>query len=295
MASTKLYDGKMNTVTVNAMRLASALIMGADVKYPQKSTINEALNFMTSQQPAGTDRPHLQYMCIGNKGHTAVETDGIYDFIPYGKKASYSGLFNFMPFVLRTLDNDLTDAQRENYAGRIIKEYNGRQYVGYWVRKLDTRAVETTDLDIYRDEDGNEQIVPFVYTDNELFPTPGVLPDYDYDNDGTVELPSGRLVESGADLQISWTDFDVQEYMNVCEIIRGTSSSSVVSEIALCSGIPAAATAESSTGSKFSYEEAIGLQALYFIDLFVNLAITNDDLALNIRIGQTVPFWLGPN
>ncbi|MCT7476022.1 hypothetical protein N5V81_13645 [Escherichia coli] len=36
---------------------------------------------------------------------------------------------------------------------------------------------------------------------------------------------------------IPWTEFDVQEYMNVTAILRGTPRSSIILEIALCSGV----------------------------------------------------------
>ncbi|QXO09530.1 hypothetical protein pEaSNUABM11_00106 [Erwinia phage pEa_SNUABM_11] len=295
MANSKVYDGKVNTVTLSAMRLSSALLCGAPVKYPQKSTLNEFFNVMTSKIPDATERPTIKYMCIGMKGHTAeLGEDDIYDFVPYGKKASYSGMFKAMPFVLRRVDNDLTDSQRENYAFRIKETIGGVDYWAYYLKRIDMRSVETSDYDIHR-VDGDEQVDSFVYTDNELYPKPGVLPDFNYDDDGTVELPDGRYAKSNVELEISWTDFDVNEYMNVCAIKRGSSSSSIISEIAICSGIDAVTSGESATGAAFSYDEAIGVQVMYYIDLYANLAITNDNLALTISIGQTVPFWLGPN
>ncbi|ORS93611.1 DUF7208 family protein, partial [Escherichia coli] len=111
--------------------------------------------------------------------------------------------------------------------------------------------------------------------------------------DGTVAIPDGRYVESGADLVIPWTDFDVQEYMNVTSIMRGSPRSSIISELALCSGLDQVTSGDSATGSKFSYTEAIGVQALYYISMFTNLAQTNDKLSLTIRIGQPAPFFLG--
>ncbi|ANZ49455.1 putative virion structural protein [Erwinia phage vB_EamM_Kwan] len=295
MANSKVYDGKINTVTLSAMRLTSALLCGAPVKYPQKSTLNEHLNLMTAKIPDPAARPTIKYMCIGIKGHTAeLADDDIYDFVPLGKKASYSGMYKAMPFVLRRMDNDLSDAQRANYAFRTKLTIGGVDYWAYYLKRIDMRSVETTDYDIRR-ENGEERVDLFNYTDNELYPTPGTLPEFNYDDDTTVELPDGRYAKSNVELRIGWNDFDVQEYMNVCAIMRGSSQSSIVSEIAVCSGLDAVESGESATGSKFSYDEAIGVQVMYYIDLYANLAVTNDNLELTINIGQTVPFWLGPN
>ncbi|ANZ50527.1 putative virion structural protein [Erwinia phage vB_EamM_Stratton] len=292
MANTKVYDGKLSTVTLNAMRLATALIMGCDVQYPQKSTLNEYYKLQTAKLPDGTERPHLQYLSIGNRGHMVDQSDVVADVVPVAKTPITSGMFSRVPLVLRTLDNDLSDEQRKQYAFRNRETINGREYWAYYLKRIDMRAVKTTDLDITR-ENGVEKIEDFVYTDAELNPVPKELPDYDYDDDGTVEIPDGRYVESGADLVIPWTEFDVQEYMNVTSIMRGSPRSSIISEIALSSGIDTVATGKSATGSDFSYDEAIGVQALYYISLFTNLAQTNDRLSLTIRVGQPAPFFLG--
>lgn len=292
MANTKVYDGKLSTVTLNAMRLTTALLTGADVQYPQKSTMNEFYKLMTSKVPDGATRPHLGYMCVGNRGHIVDRSDVVADVVPVAKSPIASGMFSRVPLVLRTLDNDLSDEQRKQYAFRTRETIGARDYWAYYLKRIDMRAVKTTDLDITR-ENGVETVKDFVYTDAELNPVPKELPDYDYDDDGTVKIPDGRYVESGADLVIPWTEFDVQEYMNVTAILRGTPRSSIISEIALCSGVDTPETGESATGSQFSYDEAIGVQALYYISLFTNLAQTNDRLSLTIRIGQPAPWFLG--
>lgn len=292
MANSKTYDGKLSTATLSAMRLSAALICGAPIQYPVNSTMNEFFKLMLTRQPDPLDRPTLKYMVLGNMGHDVDKSDGIADVIPVGKSPTASGMFSKVPFVLRTLDNDLSDEQRKDYAFRARVTINAVDYWAYYLKRLDMRTVATDDLDTTR-ENGVPTVKSFVYTDADLNPVPGTLPDYDYDDDGSTEQPDGRYVESGVDLLISWTDFDVQEYMNVASIMRGNPNKSVVSEIALCSGLDAENGGQSATGSPFSYTDAIGVQALYHISLFVNLAQTNDNLALKIRVGQPAPFFLG--
>jgi len=292
MSNSKTYDGKLSTATLSAMRLSAALITGADIQYPQNSTLNEFYKLMTARIPDPKARPTLKYMALGYKGHR-VENDGeIDDVVPVGKRQTTSGMFSEVPWVLRPLDNDLSDEQRKNYRFRTQVKINGRDYWAYYLRVLDMRTIATSDVETIR-ENGVPRMGDFVYTDAELHPVPATLPDYDYDDDDTVEMPDGRYVESGVDLQIVWNDFDVQEYLNVISIMRGNPNRAVISEIALCSGLDVPETGKSATGSPFSYTEAIGVQALYHISMYANLAQTNENLALTVRIGQPAPFFLG--
>lgn len=289
----KVYDGKLSTPTLSAMRLATALLTGALVKYPEKSTLNEHFNLLTNRIPAGTERPTIKYLCIGNRGHVAkTEADGFTDFVPVGKVANASGMFNAVPFVLREVDNDLSDEQRKNYAFRTRMTINTRNYWAYYLKRIDMRTVETSDYLITK-SGTTQTIVDHVYTDEELFPNPIELPDYDYDDDSRIDIPDGRYVTSNADIKILFDEFDVQEYMNVTSIMRGSARSSVISEIALASGIDGVATGESATGSQFSYDEALGVQVMYYITLYSNLAITNENLNMTVKIGQSAPFFIG--
>ena len=289
----KVYDGKLSTPTLSAMRLAMALMTGSLIKYPEKSTLNEHFNLLANRIPDGAERATLKYLCIGNRGHVAqTESDGFTDFVPVGKVANASGMFNAVPFVLRELDNDLSDAQRKNYAFRTQVNINGRNYWAYYLKRIDMRTVETNDYLITK-QGSVQTVVDHVYTDNELFPKPIELPEYDYDDDQRVDIPDGRYVTSNADIKIVFDEFDVQEYMNVTAIMRGSSRSSVISEIALASGIDGVATGESATGSPFSYDEALGVQVLYYITLYSNLAITNENLNMTVKIGQSSPFFIG--
>lgn len=292
MANTKTYDGKLSTATLSAMRLSAALITGADVKYPQNSTLNEFYKLMTNRIPDPKARPVLKYMALGYKGHKSINDGEIDDVVPVGKRQTTSGMFSEVPWVLRPLDNDLSDEQRKNYRFRTQVNINGRNYWAYYLKVMDMRTVQTTDIETIR-ENGVPRMDDFVYKDSDLHPVPAVLPEFDFDDDDTVELPDGRYVESGADLVIAWNDFDVQEYLNVISIMRGNPNRSVISEIALCSGLDVPETGQSASGSPFSYTEAIGVQALYHISMFANLAQTNENLALTVRVGQPAPFFLG--
>lgn len=291
----EIYDGKLLTVTLSAMRVQAALFMGLPVRYPLKSTLNEHFNVLADRLPEPDARPTLKYMVIGNRGHaTAIEDDGLGTFTPVRHKANNSGMFRGIPFVLRPLENDLGEDARSRYAFRRKEEHGGRWYWAYYLKRLDTRGIETQDRVITRDGDV-ESVRDHAYTDKELYPQAPVLPDYDYEVEDKTSPANGKYVISDATLVVRFDDFDAQEYLNVTRIMRGRADHAIISEIALCTGVDATASGESATGSPFMYDEAIGVQVAYYMTCFNNIAIVNDRLSYTFKIGQDVPFFLGAN
>lgn len=290
---TKVYDGKLSTPTVSAMRLTTALLMGLPIKYPQRSTLNEHKRHITDRLPPADADVNVRYLAIGNRGHEAVvDDDGFTDMDPRAKTANMSGMFNMIPLVMRARDNDLSDEMKKKYAFRIEEEVDGRGYYAYYLKRINLVGVETTDTLIVR-TNGVETTTDFVYTDNDLYPPPANLPDYDYDNDSNVAIPDGRYVSSTATLSIPFDEFDVAELQNVYNILRGTAKRSVISEMALCSGADTPYTGQSAEGSPFSYTEAIGVQVAYHIGLYKNVAQENQGFVVNVTVGQPAPFFIG--
>lgn len=288
-----IYDGKIVTVTMSALRVQAALFLGRPMTYPLKSTLNEALNILPSRLPSPELRPTLKYMAIGNRGHVGnIEPDGLASFTPVGHRFNDSGMFANVPFVLRPLDNDLGDDIRARYALRRKEEHGGRWYWAYYLKRLDMTSVNITDTIITR-TDGVETPDAHAYTDNQLYPTPPTTPDFDYDVSDKTSVNDGVYATTGARLTVQFDEFDSQEYLKVTAIMRGNSRAAIISEIALCSGVDTPTTGESDSGSSFVYEEAIGVQVSYYLTCFNNIAIVNDQLAYDFEIGQDVAFYLG--
>lgn len=289
----KVYDGKLHTTTLSAMRAATAHLFGLDQRWPQLSTINESIKILADKMPKPTDRPVCRYMVVGDRGHIGVpDGEGEIEPTPVAHKPSHSGMFRIRPLVLRELDKDLSDTRRKDYVLRARETHNGRDYWAYYGKIFDLRGVKTTDEEIVKSE-GQVSVKEFVYTDRENHPIRETYPDYQYDDENATEMPDGRYIQSGADITLQWTEFDVEEYIHATTILKGKPNNSIVSEIALCGGVPFPTTGESVTGSPFNYEDVIGLQPYYYISLHNNLAQTNEAARLLIRCGQESPFFIG--
>lgn len=288
-----IYDGKIVTITMSALRVQAALFLGRPMTYPLKSTLNEALNVLPTRIPSPELRPTLGYMAIGNRGHVGtIEPDGLASFTPVGHRFNDSGMFGSIPFVLRPLDNDLGDDIRSRYALRRKEEHGGRWYWAYYLKRIDMSGVNTTDTVIVR-SNGEETPDLHAYTDKQLYPTPPTTPDYDYDVSDKTMVEDGVYASTTAKLTVQFDEFDSQEYLKVTSIMRGSSRAAIISEIALCTGLDSPASGESATGTPFMYDEAIGVQTAYYLTCFNNIAIVNDQLSYDFEIGQDVAFYLG--
>ncbi len=288
-----IYDGKLTTVTLNAMRVQNALFMNIDHEYPKNSTFNEHMSINAERLPEASERSCLRYIGLGNAGHTAGNgPNNIVIPKPVRHRATDSGPFSALPWVLRPVENDLSDDVRGNYAFRRMETHGNRNYWAYYLKRIDNRGVRTRDYKITV-EDGKQTTIGFNYSESDLRPTPPELPSHDYNVDDKIAMQDGEYVLSNVDLDVRMDEFDAQEFQNVARVMYGDPDFAIISEIILLTGVDAMAEGQSSEGSPFQYEEAIGTQIAYHMTCFNNIAITNDRLTYKFKIGQSVPFFLG--
>lgn len=286
---TRNYDGKLVVSTLQSMHMQTATFLGLDMTYKEKSTLNEHLNINRDIAPAPAERPIARYLCIGNGAHAMRQLSGIPAIpVPVRHQPTDAAPYHIMPLVLRPVANDLSDDIRGNYALRRVEEHNGARYWAYYLKRLDLRSSVVTDF-YTKIVDGKKTTTEFNYTDQNLYPTPADLPDFNFEVSDKVLPANGDYVNAAAPVLVSLSDFDVQEFLNVCKVMYNNPLASVVSEICLCSGVDHMTTGESYVGSSFEYNEAIGVQVAIFLSTFANLAMDNDGISYRIQIGQASP------
>ena len=273
------------TRTVYGSFLQTCMKLGIPHTIPPYTTLNEKLGIQSGVMPSPGVYPTVGYFAIGNKGHqTQIGADGIGLNVAAQHRATDAALFNQMPFVLRSVNDDLTSAERANYALRRVETHGGEQYVAYYLRRIVKTGI-VAGMQYRANVDGTIVVTPFVPTADNLNPTPVEIPS------GGVGTVSGDFVTVMADTDVGLTAWEVAEFLRVAEIIYGDSNYAIISEIALCSGVDKVVTITPSVGVPFNFNEAIGVQITTHIAVLNLASSSNDGIARILGLGTNDPLF----
>lgn len=219
------------TVTRTAIggQVLSAIYFGQQHTVFENSTLQEAVNdniivpFQPSVITAGrqesepynpeddVDSIELGYVCIGINGHRSmVDAEGIPKNMPVEHKPTDTGLYKLMPFVVRPLDNDLTDEQRRRFRLRKVIQIDGVLYAAYYLRKLDMAQVSSSVI-MNRVDDGVKVSSVWTPSINNLRPT---KPAIGYDNDASY-------ITVASNVALTFEEQDIEWYLEACELLLG--------------------------------------------------------------------------
>ena len=215
--------------TIHAGNLLNALYFRKPYKILPNSTLNQWLEVNADIHHVAGTYPYMGFFTIGNKGMQAVTSgDGAIKFLPQDQFPHHSNLYGPLPFVLRETDNDLTPAERANYALRVMVEFHGVTYIAYYAKRLELSDVEPQ-VQLIRKVDGVEDPIPYVPAAENLTPEPLRI------GDGATPASADAL-KASSPVSITFTERDVQELINVCSIIHHDPDLAMVTEIGLCTG-----------------------------------------------------------
>lgn len=270
------------TRTAYSAYIQTCLFLNTPPAYPTNSTLNEKLNVNAGQLPSQTDRNSLAAFVIGNKGHQGVAgTNGVWKTEPVQHRATDASLYGQLPFVLRPLNNDLSQTDRAKYCLRLEEVHDGVRYAAYYGRRIDKTNVVPQML-LKNVTNGVETTQPFVPNSSNLNPTPPQIASTG------VNTTDGSYVMAVATLTLSITEADAQEFLNVSKVIYGDESYAIISELGLVTGVDKVVQV-SSTAGNFQMNELIGAQIAAFAPAMtpVNFNPTGVDIVLNV--GATEP------
>jgi hypothetical protein len=289
---TKKYDAKIITNTLVGLSLQTRLLLGLDMEYKQNTTLNELLSINRETLPDPKEPAQMRYLCVGNGGH-AIDGSEIPTPVPLEHQPSDNAPYSIVPLVMRPVDKDLPPNLRENYALRRMEEHKGRRYWCYYLKRIDHRGVRVNE---YRTivKDGEKNIREYEHSDRSINPQPPSMPDYNYEVTDQVVPEDGDYLHSNARVRIEFTEFDVQELLNVAAIKYGDPKKAVVSEFCLTSGVDMVATGDSVDGSPFEYLECMGAQIVTHMTMFTNMAFANNGTGFSVDFGNTEPMAVAP-
>jgi hypothetical protein len=271
------------TPTAYGNLVQTCQLLGLPLTVASSSTLNEKLGIQSGVAiPAGS-MPSMRYIAIGNGGHKFITAaNGRTKSEEVSHQPTDASLFNFLPFVLRTLDNDIPAATRTMYALRRIETHNSVQYIAYYLKRMDFSGV-VPQMEYKTVTNNVTSTTPFVPNISNLNPTPAVL-----SNTG-VNVTTGDYVAATAKIPFLLSTAEVAEILNVASIIEGDEGFAIISEIALCTGVDKVVTASAGNLGSFNFSEAVGVQVTTFINSYYPLKSANGGINVLLDVGATRP------
>lgn len=252
------------------------------------STLNERIGFLQNVAPPPGVIPSLGWFCIGNQGHRQV-VNGV-DSWNTGRqhKPSEGGPFNILPFVLRPVNQDLTMAERQKYAGRkMVTGLDGKQYIGYYLKKLDLSSYRPAPV-IIETVGGVQQFRPFVPTTADLAPTPTDLAPEE------AASSNGQQLGIRGVITVVLSAIEIEEIVNACRILFDNADKAVLSEITLVSGLEYVTNGAASGGGVVEYTDVICAQAVSHLITHYQLTMVNNQVREEMVLGTSNPLMGAP-
>lgn len=278
------------TRTVYGSHVQTCLFFGKPVTFSENTTLNQKFSILQDNLPSAADKIFLGGLVWGNRGHRLeAGANGIPRNEIVQHRATDAALYGQLPFVLRELNNDLSNTQRANYALRRQETHNGVAYWAYYLRRLDTATLQPNMYytEVTNDSSNNpvEQTNAFVATAANLSPTPPAI-----SNTGTNVI-SADYVSSRAHMQIVLSEADVAEMLNVAKVIYGDESYAIISEMGLCTMANRMINAPSTGGGTFNFAEAIGVQIAAHVATYNSLMFNNTGIEIELEVGANEPLF----
>lgn len=265
------------TRTVYGAQLQTNQFGNSEFQMLDNTTLNEKFNIQAGVEPANT--PAVGYYAIGNGGHTTAMGAGNIPLIRSVEHlATDAALYNHLPFVLRTVDNDLTQAERTKYALRKQITVDSTPYIAYYLKRIDV-ASGIPQLKLQTTNNGVTSTSTFVPSATNLSPTPPAL------SESNVNTLKSQYAIVSQPIPFSLTAAEVAEILNAAAIIYGDEAYAVISEMSLCSGEDKAITLAG--GDVFN--EAVAVQCCSFISTFHMLAASRTGITGTLELGSAEP------
>lgn len=246
------------------------------------TTLNEKFGILTDLTPSAGTYPTIAGFVIGVGGTTTIDNNTNY---VYNEHSPIDGaLFKHIPFVMRTVANDLTSTEKANYRLRVVETINSVQYACYYMKALGTDFTLPSSFYRIQTTHSVENISDAILAvfdqniDSILNPEP-VTKNISYDTHGEASY-----ILKKATLTFSLTESDLEELNNVMDILGY--SEQAITEIGICSGIE--------TTTTDGYTDVYASQILYHVGVNFTLAtdlLTSYSITQGIEIGGMEPLY----
>lgn len=268
--------------TAAGAALQTAQLLGKPVVIQANSSLNQKFDIQATVAIADTDHPVMKYVTIGNGGvRVTTGVNGIAILKSVQHSPQHAALYSHLPFILRLPNDDLDPGQRANYRLRRLETHDSVSYVAYYLKLMDLSA-SVPQLELRSVTDGVTTSTPYVPTLADLNPTPPPM-----DNNNVVQT-TGDYIASTAKVPFTLNAWEIEEFLNVCNIIYGDDGYAMISELGICSGVDRTVTGDFN-GTSAGYTEAIGVQICTFMNTSIPVKFINTSFSLMLDTGSLEP------
>lgn len=223
------------------------------------STLNEKFDVAKNiHHVSGDDKIALRYLGIGIGGHRLVlGNNGVPLVEPILHRPTDASLYRPIPFLIRPANDDISAAERANYRMRKEEVFNGKNYICYYLRKVDYSSTSVI-MNYTTKASPDDLTTAFTPSLSNLNPTPPII-----DPSGATPT-TGDYVSVSAFMPFAMTDDDVYKLKEVAQIIYGDERYAMITELAFVTGVDKPVTTNYS-GQNLNYLEAIDAQCAGFV------------------------------
>lgn len=270
---------RTSQATIYSIDLALHRMLGKEYTPLLNTTLNEKFNILTSEDIPGKTYPELKYFTIGVGGDNIIPGNDKYNLSEHSPIDG--ALFKHIPFVMKPLNQDLTEEEAEPYRLRCVETISGVQYACYYAKVIPEPELKPFFYSIRTINNGTTVSAPTLTildtnTSEILNPTPKIR-ELTYNNNTTSEF-----ITKIAKIVFRLTKDEIDSIKSVLKI-RNVDKGQIT-EIGVCSGIEKTL--------KSGKKEAICCQIMYHIGVTLSLAldlVSGDQIAQTLEIGGSEP------
>lgn len=216
-----------------SLPLINAMINRAPMAFLPNSTLNQKLNILPDVNNGPYDYPTINYYAIGaGDQEPYVGASGATSLRPKNHESTDSAPFKQRPFVLRQINNDLSEAERKNYRLRRLETHRGDSYWAYYLKVLPEATVSPTHDYVVVDGNNNRSS-PIEWNPS----TASFEPAGRSFSPVGVNVISKEIITSRVPRKIVWTTFDRDEYLKVAKILYDDEGEAIIGDIAVVAGL----------------------------------------------------------
>jgi hypothetical protein len=259
--------------TIFGVDLGLSMLMDKPYNCLPNTTLNEKFNILPNYPIEEGTYPKLKYYSIGVGGNDVIEGNGGYSYNQHS--AVDAALFSHIPFVMRTLETDLTPVERSKYRFRKIEIFDNVEYACYYLKLIDGYDLRDYFYNITSVNGDSTLSVFDINTDKLLNPVPKLR------GSNIEDVNTANYITKLAKLEFSLPTSEMEELKNVFNIRRLEVEK--LTEIGICTGIDT----ETNDGI-----EAVNVQVSFHVGVSVELSVlfnNNSSLSRSIELGGSEP------